>query len=219
MKCKCCNSQNLNCLNIQKKYYFCNDCHSAFLSEDDFVSEEKEIERYSLHNNDLTDNGYKTYLEKFYQKIIEFTGNKGNYLDYGSGPNPCLVQLIREDKQFNEFEVIDAWDLFYTPNFIPKKQNYDVISCLEVAEHFKNPIEDLSNIYSLLKKQGKLILQTQFINCDNFQDFTNFFIKWWYKEDCTHVLFYSKKGIELCAKEVGFSVLPSNEKNIVVFQK
>lgn len=219
MKCKCCNSQNLNCLKIQKKYYFCNDCHSAFLNNDDFVSEQKEIERYSLHNNDLSDNGYKQYLEKFLSKIIEYAGNKGNFLDYGSGPNPCLVELIKQNKDLYQFNDINGWDLYYTKDFIPNKQNYDIISCLEVAEHFKNPVNDLSNIYSLLRNQGKLVLQTQFLNCDNFNDFSEFFRKWWYKEDCTHVMFYSKKGIELCATKIGFKVLPSNEKNIVILEK
>lgn len=218
--CKCCNFPLENDFIIKNKiYFFCKNCNSIFLCDDFFLSPENQVNRYLLHNNTLEDINYKNYLEKFINRVLEFINlEKIDFLDYGSGPNPCLVELIKE--KFFNFNKIDGWDLFFTRDFFPKENSYSLITCLEVAEHFENPQESFRHISSLLKKDGFLAIQTQFFECE--EDITNTekkFATWWYKEDTTHVTFYSKEGLISCCKSFGLKFLTQLDKNLVIFTK
>jgi pseudouridine kinase len=218
--CKCCNSQiNSQFCVKDKKYYYCDFCKSVFLSEEFLLSEENQLDRYLLHNNTLEDNGYKTYLEKFFEEVLSATKEKNHtYLDYGSGPNPCLVELVKQ--KYCDFEVIEGWDLFFTKDFTPKENFYSLITCLEVAEHFENPIESFKHIYSLLKTGGILAVQTQiFYSEDDFEKTSKKFATWWYKEDTTHVTFYSKEGLITCCKNAGLEFIQQVDKNLLIFTK
>ena len=218
--CKCCNSLlNEVILVKDKKYHFCSNCNSVFLDSEFYLTSENQKDRYLLHNNTLEDAGYKKYLEKFFDEVISFAKSKNHtYLDYGSGPNPCLVELVKQ--KYSDFEQIDAWDLFFTKDFTPKEDFYSLITCLEVAEHFENPIESFLHIKSLLKKDGLLAVQTQiFYPEDDFEKTSKKFATWWYKEDTTHVTFYSKEGLINCCKNCGLEFLTQINKNLLVFTK
>lgn len=218
--CKCCNSFLDEVILVKdKKYNFCTNCKSVFLNSEFYLSSENQKDRYLLHNNTLEDAGYKNYLEKFFEDVLTVSKIKNHtYLDYGSGPNPCLVDLVKQ--KYPDFEQIDAWDLFFTKDFTPKDNSYSLITCLEVAEHFENPTESFLHIKSLLKNDGILALQTQiFYPEDDFVKTSKKFATWWYKEDTTHVTFYSKEGLINCCKNCGLEFLTQINKNLLVFTK
>ena len=218
--CKCCKYQIESQICVKdKQYHFCDFCNSILLDKEFLLSKENQVDRYLLHNNTLSDIGYKNYLENFIQKVISATDDKNHtFLDYGSGPNPCLVELIKE--KYSSFEVIEGWDLFFTKDFIPKQNFYSIITCLEVAEHFENPEESFKHIFSLLKKDGILAVQTQiFYPEEDFEKTSKKFATWWYKEDTTHVTFYSKKGLITCCENCGLKFVQQLDKNLFLFVK
>ncbi len=218
--CKCCNSllEKQFCVKISK-YNFCDNCKSVFLDDNFFLSSENQKDRYLLHNNSLDDFGYKNYLEKFFEQVLSVAKIKNHtFLDYGSGPNPCLVELVKE--KYPEFLVVEGWDLFFTKDFVPKENFYSLITCLEVAEHFENPKESFLHIKSLLKDDGILAVQTQiFYSEDDFEKTSKKFATWWYKEDTTHVTFYSKEGLIACCESAGLKFIKEINKNLFVFTK
>lgn len=218
--CKCCKSQiNSQFCVKNKKYHYCDFCKSVFLDNEFFLSKENQVDRYLLHNNTLDDFGYKTYLDNFLQQVLSFSNFENHtFLDYGSGPNPCLIELVKE--KYTNFKVIEGWDLYFTKDFTPRENFYSLITCLEVAEHFEVPEESFKHIFSLLKKGGFLAVQTQlFVSETEFEKTEKKFATWWYKDDTTHVTFYSKEGIITCCANAGLEFVQQIDKNLLVFTK
>jgi len=193
-----------NYITIADRTYFkCPNCKSITLLEEFYLDLKSQKERYLLHNNSLEDEGYKSYLEKFLTTSIDFFNEFGNcatkdafYLDFGSGPEPCLFNLVLLKGIFKK---AFAYDLFFAPDLPDEK--VDFITCLEVAEHFENPVESFCQISSLLKTGGIVSVQTQILR-ENID-----FEKWWYRQDSTHVCFYTEEGLFQCAKKAGLSFL------------
>ncbi|MCR4789868.1 MAG: class I SAM-dependent methyltransferase [Treponemataceae bacterium] len=218
-KCPLC-SGPLSSFEVKNKVYdFCHECSSVFLNLSFYLDDESEKLRYEKHNNSLLDSGYKTYLEKFLTTAIKLSEieqtERLDYLDYGSGPEPCLCQLVREKKLFNSTW---AYDKFFTDSSSIENRLYDFITCLEVAEHFEDPAVSFEHISSLLKKGGFLALQTQFLEERSFEEQIKFFISWWYKEDSTHRIFYTKKGLITLCRQFGLEFF-AESKNLVIFIK
>lgn len=218
--CKCCKSQIKSQFCVKNKmYHYCDFCKSVFLDNEFLLSEQNQLDRYLLHNNTLENIGYKKYLQKFLDEVMSVAELKNHfYLDYGSGPNPCLVELVKE--KYPNFSSIEGWDLYFTKDFSPKENFYSLITCLEVAEHFENPEESFKHINSLLKKGGFLAIQTQlFVSESEFEKTEKKFATWWYKEDTTHVTFYSKEGLIACCTNAGLEFVQQIDKNLLIFTK
>ncbi|MCR4789537.1 MAG: class I SAM-dependent methyltransferase [Treponemataceae bacterium] len=218
-KCRICGFEgpveDKNVLSFKnKRYFLCSSCQSISLEEECFLKPDLQKERYLLHNNSLEDDGYKNYLEKFLTRSLEAFQEYGTaeledaiYLDYGSGPNPCLCELVRSKSLFKECL---SYDLFFAPDLPCQKVDY--MTCLEVAEHFENPLQSFRQLSSLLKEGGILSLQTHLLS-ENID-----FEKWWYREDTTHVCFYTEKGLIECAKKAGLVFLKKTG-NTCLFRK
>ena len=247
-----CKSENEVFESGKRHFLLCSECGSVSLLSEFFIPPEKQKERYELHNNTLEDEGYRKYLERFFAlalrlagfaveyKPLGFEAHSGEkniksleecaYLDYGSGPNPCLAELVRKK---GIFKSVDIYDLFFAPelpfpngdenhgseNHCGQKHSgdFDFITCLEVAEHFENPHASFEHIASLLKDDGLLVVQTQTIDRTRFtaEDFCH----WWYKEDTTHVSFYTKEGLVKCASIAGLRFIASDGDVRFLFQK
>ena len=206
----------------KRRYFRCPKCRSVTVEEKYFLGKNEQKSRYELHNNTLKDSGYKNYLESFFYSTVDavkknlenefFEGecdfSTWNYLDYGSGPEPCLAELVRQKLLFHSVEIYDP---FFAPKLLDE-QNFELITCLEVAEHFENPLEDFALISKLLKPSGFLSLQTNLLT--EKIDFE----KWWYKEDLTHVAFYTEEGLEKCAIKSGLKLV-FRKKNLVLLRK
>ncbi len=207
-KCPICNSNNIEIWKDKKREYFnCKLCNSVTVNPIYFITADEQKVRYKLHKNTLEDKGYKLFLEKFAKTALDFYKAERdfsllqNILDYGSGPEPALLKLLEEYKKKQlvpETVQIKGWDPYFNTEHTIKEQEADLVLCLEVAEHFEKPLEGFQGLSNACKNGGIVAVQTM-ITKDTQDEFS----KWWYKEDSTHVTFYSIAGLKKCASKVG----------------
>jgi 2-polyprenyl-3-methyl-5-hydroxy-6-metoxy-1,4-benzoquinol methylase len=85
-------------------------------------------------------------------------------------------------------------------------------TCTEVVEHFWSPAEDWARLAELLKPGGWLAVMTSLVP-DRKQ-----FLRWRYKDDLTHVSFYSAATMDWLAARFGLAV-DQQEDDVFLFQK
>ena len=91
------------------------------------------------------------------------------------------------------------------------EEKYDYSSSCEVIEHFYNPSKEFKLLKYMLKKGAKLYLMSEVY--DEKIDFAS----WYYKNDPTHVFFYSKETFEWIKKKFEFKTV-SIDKRLIVFE-
>ena len=79
-------------------------------------------------------------------------------------------------------------------------------------EHFSAPKREFSELASLLKPGGKLYCKTSLYSKEI--DFDN----WYYKNDVTHIFFYTVKSLEWIKTNLTFSALEVHP-NAIIFSK
>jgi hypothetical protein len=88
---------------------------------------------------------------------------------------------------------VNTYDPIYAPDTHCLSQQYDFISCSEVVEHFRQPDLEFSRLFGLLKPHGYLGLMTKLVlDADAFS-------RWHYKNDLSHICFFSKPCFEWLA--------------------
>lgn len=192
MCCPLCCSENagLYYKDRAREYLLCPVCNLVFVPSVFFISAEKEKARYDTHNNSAEDEGYRAFLNKLFRPLKSSlkVGVKG--LDFGSGPGPTLSKMFSE----NGFEM-DLFDPFYANNHGIFKKKYDFISASEVVEHLHKPGFELDRLYGMLRPRGILGVMTQLRTEQT--DFST----WWYKNDETHICFFSKTSFQWLAEK------------------
>lgn len=209
LNCKICKS-TINKQTILKNsriYYHCDKCGFISLDSNFLLSRDEEKARYDLHENSSENSGYLKLLQDFIMTAVKpYPVQK--ILDYGSGPNPILATLLREEKYD-----VDIYDPYYAPLDSMKNTQYDMIISTETFEHFQNPLEEMDSIIKLLKPQAYLSIMTSFAY--PYEEFK----AWRYKDDATHIAFYSIATFQRLAELFSMSIIYSNNKNIIVLRK
>jgi len=180
----------------EKEYLKCNNCDLVFLSPNTYLSKNEEKARYDLHQNNSPNSGYVKFLENFFYPMQNFV-KEGSYgLDFGSGPNPILSKMF--EKAGHKMK---TFDMFYENNTnVFRSEEYDFITLTEVIEHLHNPIEILNKLWLCLKQKGHLGIMTKFLI--GVEDFP----KWYYKNDPTHVCFFSKNTFKWIAEKLNAKI-------------
>ena len=192
------------CLNFKIQHYYqdkvrdywqCENCLLVFVRPEQFVSTEKEKAIYDLHENSANDAGYRNFLNKLLAPLIERLSSGSLGLDFGCGPGPTISVMMRE----LDFK-IENYDLFYANNKDLLNKKYEFITCTEVVEHLHKPFDVLTLLHGLLTVDGYLgIMTKRLINKNKFRN-------WHYKNDITHVCFYSDQTFEFIASNWNFSL-------------
>lgn len=217
----------------RRSFYCCSLCGFVWADPVFYLSSEEEEKRYGLHENSRENAGYVHFLSEIVDQGLQYwysnhrsqvyhqEGALGDtktaplVLDWGAGPNPLASELLRERGC-----TVYSYDPLFGPPLPPEEQRFDIIFCIEVAEHFKDPLKDFSAMARYLKCGGLLIIHTNKIPHEVFAgqaplggtcSLREFFIPWWYKEDPTHVSFYSDQSLEVAALCSGLCV--DKEKN------
>ena len=162
---------------------------------------------YDKHQNSPEDHGYRKFLSRLFTPLQTRINSNSHGLDFGSGPGPTLSVMFEEaGHQMNLF------DPFYSPETRPLTIQYDFITASEVVEHLHDPAKDLVLLWSLLKPDGWLGIMTK-LALDQTA-----FSGWHYKNDLTHVCFYSQKTMEWLAEKWQAELLLVGN-DVILFQK
>lgn len=171
-------------------YVRCRSCRLIFVPEHYWLSLEEERATYDLHENSADDPGYRRFLSRLTNPLLEQLGPRRSGLDFGCGPGPTLSIMLEE--QGHEVELYDP---FYANHPSALKVTYDFICATEVVEHFREPLKEFKTLFSLLKPGGTLGIMTKLVS-DDLTAFQN----WHYIRDLTHICFYHRDTFEWIAE-------------------
>ena len=205
--CPLCNTnQKLVFLSdAEREYYRCSCCDLIFVPREYHLSEIDQRARYDSHNNDPGDLRYRNFFKQLLVPLLAILPSNSYGLDFGSGPGPTL-SLMLEECGHN----VDLYDKFYAQNDAVFQNRYDFITTTEVVEHLPNPLKDLEALVKILQKGGILAIMTEIVSPQ--LDFTN----WYYKNDPSHVCFYSEKTFFYLANLLGLEIVTLSERVIIL---
>lgn len=190
-----------------REYVECCKCGGIQLSPNSYVSKQAEKARYLTHNNDVEDPRYQKFVSPITSRILRDFSIKSKGLDYGCGTGPVAATEL-EKQGFK----LALYDPYFHPATAVLSATYDFIICCEVMEHFYSPSQEFSALASRLNPGGKLYCKTSLYSKDiNFE-------KWNYKDDPTHVFFYTEKSLHWIKENLNFTELDVY-KDVIVFTK
>ncbi len=172
----------------RRSFFICQHCHLVFVPSIHYLSEAEEKAAYDHHQNSPTDSGYRQFLSRLFDQLQHRLAPNSHGLDFGSGPGPTLSVMFEEVGHH-----ITLYDHFYAHHPAALEQRYDFITATEVVEHLHQPGTVLTKLWSLLKPGGHLGLMTKLV-----RDQAAFSL-WHYKNDLTHVCFFSNATFEWLA--------------------
>ncbi len=188
-------------------FYRCKECTGIFRVKEEHLTPEKEKQRYDLHNNDIFDKRYQNFVSPIVEAVKNDYEPTAHGLDFGCGPGPVISKMLTDAKY-----QLEQYDPFYAPQKNLLTKQFDYIVCCEVIEHFRNPNKEFATLSKLLEPDGRLYCMTDLYRDD--QDFKD----WGYKDDQTHLYFYTKTCLEWIKNYFEFSTLVI-DKRLIVFAK
>lgn len=186
----------------RRRYLQCEQCALVFVDPNDRLDSRAEKEIYDLHQNDVDDLGYQAFLSRLSEpllaKLKHMSDKKANAeqpnaakkgLDFGCGPGPALAKMLQDAGHH-----VALYDLYYYPDKSVLETKYDFIVATEVIEHLYEPEAVWQLWLSLLKPKAYLGLMTKLVKDRDA------FSRWHYKNDLTHVIFFSRETFEYLAR-------------------
>jgi hypothetical protein len=136
--------------------------------------------------------GYEKFLRQLLTPLMKFVQDGASSLDYGCGPGPVLVEIMKEEG----FKA-SGYDPFYSPIDL---RSYDFVTCTEVVEHFNHPKQEWEKLLSISRIFG---IMTKLYDDEDLET-------WYYHKDPTHVSFYHSETIKFIAMEYNLEILEMN---------
>ncbi|WP_127718109.1 methyltransferase domain-containing protein [Halobacteriovorax sp. HLS] len=202
----CHESKNIHYFKDRRTFLRCLSCNLVFVEREDLlpINEEKKI--YDLHENDPDDIRYHEFLNRLLIPMNKYI--KGIGLDFGCGPGPVVSQILK-DRKTEVFE----YDPIFNNNLDILNFEYDYIICSEVIEHIYETEKSIELLLKLLKPLGALGVMTSF-----YPDDMSKFKGWGYKNDPTHVRFFSEDTFRWIAIKYNLEIeIP--RKNVVILKR
>ncbi|MDT0676082.1 class I SAM-dependent methyltransferase [Autumnicola musiva] len=208
MLCSLCNGRTKPFLKWKDlEYARCKNCKAVLLLPDCYLPSEDEKNRYLRHNNNVTDPSYVEFTAPVTEAILKDFTKEAYGLDYGCGTGPVIANQL-QSKGYK----IALYDYFFKDDKNLLKLKYDFIICSEVMEHFHYPAAEFRELAAMLNPGGKLYCKTSLYF--NTIDFEN----WYYKNDNTHVIFYTEKSLKWIKENINFSSVTIS-RELIVFKK
>ena len=191
MSCPLCKGSTSNAFfeDRTRLYLQCPTCDLVFADPATWPNNLAEKTEYDLHENDIRDTGYNAFLARIVEPLCSRLATGSRILDFGCGPAPALAQQLT-----SMGHEVSLYDVFYHNEPSVLQTGYDAIVMTEVIEHLHSPHSELLNLWRLLKQGGVLGIMTQrVIDIERFKT-------WQYRNDPTHVCFYSEATFDWMAQ-------------------
>jgi SAM-dependent methyltransferase len=189
-KCRLCGFSGftLVCQDKRRAFYICGNCELISVPKRYWLSVDDERKRYELHDNSISNAGYVKFLSQIAGEIQKFSGNNTKVLDFGSGREAALCQLLSKKNIYCR-----AYDPLFDRPLQDSVSRFDIIVLCEVIEHLRAIKSELEFINKHLANGGKVILRTQVYG--GLSEFSG----WWYGKDVTHINFFNEKSLRTAA--------------------
>ena len=183
LHCPLCGGENILYYGRDQRrdYLACGRCALVFVPPVWHLSRDAERAEYDLHQNHVDDPGYRGFLSRLSQPLMERLSPGARGLDFGCGPGPALATMLREAGC-----EVALYDSFFAPDQTVLSASYDFICATEVVGHLHYPGREMCRLWSLLRPGGWMGIMTKLV-LDRAA-----FEHWHYKNDPTHVCFFSK---------------------------
>lgn len=175
----------------RRPYRRCPICALVFVPACYRPTPDEEKQEYDRHRNSPRDPGYRAFLGRIFQPLLLRLPPEASGLDFGCGPGPTLSGMFAEAG----FRMA-VYDPFYAPDKRVLQTRYDFITCSEVVEHLHHPGRELAALYRMLVPGGWLGVMTKLV-IDR-----QAFARWHYKNDPTHVCFFSRETFRFLARQL-----------------
>tara|TARA_A100001015_G_scaffold266455_1_gene315696 strand:+ start:1613 stop:2515 length:903 start_codon:yes stop_codon:yes gene_type:complete len=217
----------------------CKSCKLVRLSEnpnnDDFYKTNEYRENYNetfladdylkMHDKEQSPKLEKIGIDYFRDKIV---------LDYGCGGGSFLDLIQGVSKEtvgiepfigYHDHLASNNHKIFSSVNEAIKeyKGKIDTIISTGVIEHVDNPYDYLSTAYDLLKKKGRMYLETDNVNDILFRLNTPYLNKFFYRT--VHLWYFEASTIKKMSEKAGFSDIEISHRhnfdlsNLIVWLK
>lgn len=184
LSCPLCHNPHIEAYaqDSRRSYYECQCCRLVFVNQSDFLSAAEEKEVYDQHQNNPHDQGYRQFLSRLFDPVWAEVSAGAQGLDFGSGPGPTLSLMFEEVGCR-----MAIFDHFYANDPSVWQHSYDFITTSEVVEHVHQLGLELERLWSHLNSGGVLGVMTKMVTD------VHAFDRWHYKNDPTHVRFFSQQ--------------------------
>jgi hypothetical protein len=190
----------------KREFFQCLECDLVFVPSEFHLSSEAEKARYDFHSQSLDDSGYRDFLNRLFHPVQKKLLLGAHGLDFGCGSEPTLSVLFEE----SGFPCAN-YDLHFANNPAVLEKQYDFLTCSETMEHFQNPHAEFERFLRLVKPGGWIGIMTQ------LRDEAPPFEKWFYKDDATHVCFFTRQTFQWLEKTYGLRA-EFHPDGVVLFQ-
>ncbi|NHN36032.1 class I SAM-dependent methyltransferase [Pseudomaricurvus alcaniphilus] len=180
---------------VRRDYRQCGRCKLVFVPRRFHLSREQEKAEYDRHQNCVDDPGYRRFLKRMLDPVLEKIEPGASGLDFGCGPGPALAAMLREAGC-----QVSVFDIFYFPDPEALASRYDFITATEVVEHLAAPAAELDKLWMLLKPGGWLGIMTKRVRDQSA------FSGWHYRNDPTHISFFHADTFRYLAHRWGATV-------------
>ena len=209
MLCPLCGDDSIDAYHsdLHRDYLQCSLCWLVFVPADQQPSQQDEKNIYDQHQNSPDDIGYRHFLRRLTNPLLDRLKAGSQGLDFGCGPGPTLSVMLEE-----QGHNVALYDLYYANDSAVLKRPYDFITSTEVIEHLAQPGAELQRLWDILTPGGHLALMTKQVRDREA------FVHWHYKNDLTHISFFSEKTFEYLGRQWG-STPKFIGADVIIFRK
>lgn len=191
----------------RRDYRRCERCRLVWVPPAFYLSLAREKAEYDRHENALDDPGYRRFLSRLAEPLLSCLPPGASGLDFGCGPGPALAAMLEESGCR-----VALYDVFYRPDQTVLRRRYDFITATEVVEHLHRPGKELARLWRLLRPGGVLgIMTKRVIGQEAFQ-------RWHYRNDPTHVSFFSEDTFAWWAAQSGARLQLTGADSVLLFK-
>lgn len=197
-RCPLCGSHDNRWLvaDTNRDYFRCLHCALIYADPTTHLASTQEKLVYDQHRNNSNDAGYRQFLARLATPLVMRLPLPPLFgLDFGSGPGPTLSVMLAEMGY-----TMTIYDPYFAAQSAVLACQYDFVTCTEAIEHFYQPAKEWGLLLRLVKPGGWLGIMTKLVTD------TDAFGHWYYKNDPTHVSFFSRDTFCFLAQRDGLEV-------------